>query len=93
MAPREAVVDDDERVSGRMHNDVASEAVLDKGYHGRETLLDLEELGVRSYARRHEAHGRYFANGSSSDLEPQEIYHLYRHHCGTRHCSPRIRSS
>jgi transposase len=43
-------VDGDERVTGRMHDDFASEAVLDKGYHGRETLLDLEELGVRPYA-------------------------------------------
>src|ERR1700712_983810 len=42
-------VDGDERVSGRMHDDFATEAVLDKGYHGRETLLDLEELGVRPY--------------------------------------------
>ena len=32
-----------------MGDGFATEVVGDKGYHGRETLLDLEELGVRPY--------------------------------------------
>jgi transposase len=43
-------VSDDERVAGRVDEDFVAEAVLDKGYHSRQTLLDLEEMNVRSYA-------------------------------------------
>lgn len=35
--------------SSRMHRLPLCEVVLDKGYHGSETLTDLEELAVRSY--------------------------------------------
>ena len=41
---------DDERVSDKISEDFVSEAVLDKGYHSRQTLLDLEETQTRSYA-------------------------------------------
>jgi transposase len=41
---------DDERVSDKISQDFVSEAVLDKGYHSRQTLLDLEETQTRSYA-------------------------------------------
>lgn len=40
---------DDERVSDKIADEFASEAVLDKGYHSRQTLLDLEETQTRSY--------------------------------------------
>ena len=43
-------VSDDERVAGRIDEDFVSEGVLDKGYHSRQTLLDLDEMNVRSYA-------------------------------------------
>jgi transposase len=43
-------VSDDERVADKVSGDFMSEAVLDKGYHSRQTLLDLEEMEVRSYA-------------------------------------------
>jgi transposase len=43
-------VSDDERVADKVSGDLMSEAVLDKGYHSRQTLLDLEEMEVRSYA-------------------------------------------
>jgi Transposase and inactivated derivatives len=43
-------VSDDGRVAGKVDEDFVAEAVLDKGYHSRQTLLDLEEMGVRSYA-------------------------------------------
>jgi transposase len=43
-----AVIDDD-RVADKISEDFVSEAVLDKGYHSRQTLLDLEETQTRSY--------------------------------------------
>ena len=45
-----AALADDERVSDKVSERWLSEAVLDKGYHSRQTLLDLEEMNVRSYA-------------------------------------------
>lgn len=46
-----AAVADDQRVAGKIAgDDFAGEAVLDKGYHSRQTLLDLQEMNVRSYA-------------------------------------------
>ena len=43
-------VKDDERVADKIDDDFMSESVLDKGYHGNQTLLDLEEMNIRSYA-------------------------------------------
>jgi len=40
---------DDPRVADKVSEDFASEAVLDKGYHSKQTLLDLEETQTRSY--------------------------------------------
>ena len=45
-----AALKDDARVAGRVADDFAVEAVLDKGYHSNDVLLDLEEMGVRGYA-------------------------------------------
>ncbi|HET6250213.1 MAG TPA: transposase [Tepidisphaeraceae bacterium] len=45
-----AALKDDPRVTDKVSDDFASEAVLDKGYHSKQTLLDLEEAGTRSYA-------------------------------------------
>jgi transposase len=42
-------VRDDDRVAERISEKFLSEAVLDKGYHSRQTLLDLEETQTRSY--------------------------------------------
>lgn len=43
-------VKDDVRVADKIGDDFMSEAVLDKGYHSKQTSLDLEEMNVRSYA-------------------------------------------
>lgn len=43
-------VRDDDRVADKVSQEIVSEAVLDKGYHSRQTLLDLEETQTRSYA-------------------------------------------
>jgi transposase len=42
-------VSDDDRVADKISQEIVSEAVLDKGYHSRQTLLDLEETQTRSY--------------------------------------------
>jgi len=43
-------VADDARVADRISDEWVSEAVLDKGYHSKQTLLDLDEMDIRSYA-------------------------------------------
>jgi transposase len=43
-------VADDQRVAGKISGDWMGEAVIDKGYHSKQTLLDLQEMEVRSYA-------------------------------------------
>ena len=43
-------VSDDERVTDKISDAWMSEAVIDKGYHSKQTLLDLDEMHVRSYA-------------------------------------------
>src|SRR3954452_20124403 len=45
-----AAVADDGRVAGKIHDDWATEAVTDKGYHSNGTMQDLKAAGVRSYA-------------------------------------------
>jgi transposase len=42
-------IDDDERVSGKMSDDWASEVVADKGYHSNDTMKDLREMELRTY--------------------------------------------
>jgi len=68
-----AAVADDERVAEQISGDFMSEAVLDKGYHSKQTLLDLDEMDIRSYASepargrqdwagQHDAKGAVYAN-------------------------------
>ena len=45
-----AAVKDDARVAEKIRDDFADEAVLDKGYHSKNTMLDLKEMDIRSYA-------------------------------------------
>jgi transposase len=51
-------IEDDERTRGKIDRRWMSEAVLDKGYHSRQTLLDLEMMGIRSYASEPRRGGR-----------------------------------
>ena len=44
-----AAVADDARVEGKLHEDLMSEAVADKGYHSNEVMLTLAEMSIRSY--------------------------------------------
>jgi transposase len=43
-------VKDDDRVADKIDDDFMSESVLDKGYHSKQTVLDLQEMNIRSYA-------------------------------------------
>ncbi len=45
-----AAVRDDERVTGKLRGDFFSETVIDKGYHSKQMLVDLNEMNIRSYA-------------------------------------------
>jgi transposase len=45
-----AALVNDPRVSDQVSQQWISEAVLDKGYHSKQTLLDLAEMRIRSYA-------------------------------------------
>jgi transposase len=45
-----AALKDDERVADKVSDQFMSEVVLDKGYHSKQTLLDLQEMTIRSYA-------------------------------------------
>ena len=42
-------IEDDERVSGKISDQWASEVVADKGYHSNDTMRDLGEMQLRSY--------------------------------------------
>jgi transposase len=44
-----AAARDDGRVSDKLTDDFVSEVVADKGYHSKQTLLDLREMNIRSY--------------------------------------------
>ena len=57
-----AAIKDDERVADKIGDDWMDEAVLDKGYHSKQGLLDLEEMDIRSYASE-PARGRQKWNG------------------------------
>lgn len=61
-------VSDDDRVADKISQDFASEAVLDKGYHSRQTLLDLEESQTRSYCSE-PARGRQDWDGQQEARE------------------------
>ena len=45
-----AALKDDSRVADKVSDDFMDEAVLDKGYHSKQTLRDLDEMQVRTYA-------------------------------------------
>jgi transposase len=64
-------VADDERVAGKVSGDWMSEAVLDKGYHSKQSLLDLQEMGIRSYASEPDRGGQKWAG---QDQERDAVY-------------------
>ena len=62
------VVSDDQRVSDKISEHWMREAVLDKGYHSKQTLVDLEEMNIRSYASEPER-GRQRWEGDAEQRE------------------------
>ena len=69
-----AALKDDARVADQVVDDFAAEAVLDKGYHSSDVLLDLEAMGVRSYASE-PARGRRAWDG---DLDARDAVYANR---------------
>ena len=75
-----AAVKDDVRVTDKIgagDDDFISEAVLDKGYHSKQTMLDLEEMNVRSYASEPER-GRQKWDGSDLGLDARDAVYANR---------------
>ncbi len=76
-------VEDDERTKGKISRQWMSETVLDKGYHSRQTLLDLEAMDIRSYAsqpRRGGKGGRqkWRGGGGGGDIEARDATYANR---------------
>ena len=64
-------VADDPRTADKIAPDFVSEAVLDKGYHSNDTLMDLQEMQIRSYASE-PARGRRDWTGKKA--QQQAVY-------------------
>ena len=69
-----AALKDDARVADKVADDLAAEAVLDKGYHSNDVLLDLTAMGVRGYASE-PARGRRAWDG---DLDARDAVYANR---------------
>jgi len=63
------MIKDDERVSDKISDDWASEAVADKGYHSNETMRDLHQMQLRSYISEPERGRRNWTSRQSDDEE------------------------
>jgi transposase len=74
-------VADDERTAGKLHEQWASEAVLDKGYHSNQMLMDLQEAGFRSYASEPDRGRR---NWEDKQAERDAVYANRRRIKGSR---------
>jgi transposase len=53
-----AQVRDDPETSEHITDEILQEGVLDKGYHSNETVLDFQEMGIRSYISEPNYKGR-----------------------------------
>lgn len=57
------VLVDDERLADKISDQWMSEAVIDKGYHSNQTLVDLATMNIRSYACEPKRGGRRNKHG------------------------------
>jgi transposase len=62
-------IKDDDRVSDRISDAWASEAVADKGYHSNDTLVDLREMELRTYISEPDRGRRNWKATNSSNEE------------------------
>jgi transposase len=74
-----AAVKDDARVADKVGagDEFMSEAVLDKGYHSKQTMLDLEEMNVRSYASEPQRERQKWA-GTDLGLDARDAVYANR---------------
>jgi transposase len=64
---------DDQRVSQKISQQWASEAVADKGYHSNDTLVDLGDMQLRSYISEPDRGRRKWAAGSANEDDANRL--------------------
>jgi transposase len=69
---------EDPACAEKMHEDWMSEVVLDKGYHSNETLVDLEEMGVRPYVSEPRRGRRRWKRGSEEKYRERDAVYANR---------------
>jgi len=75
-------VQEDPQAEDHLHPQTMAEVVLDKGYHSNETMRDLQEQGIRSYASEPKYKGR--RRWKDKAPEQQAVYANRRRIRGTR---------
>jgi len=68
---------DDERVSEKISDQWASEAVADKGYHSNDTMRDLREMQLRSYISEPDRGRRNWRN-TEDGLDARDVTYANR---------------
>ena len=62
----------------KVHEGWMSEVVLDKGYHSNETLVDLEEMGIRTYVSEPSRGRRRWKRGSEERYRERDTVYSNR---------------
>lgn len=62
---------DDPRTADKIDDQILAEAVADKGYHSNGTMIDLEEMAIRSYVSEP---GRGRRDWEDKEIEKQAVY-------------------
>ena len=75
-------VQGDPQAENHLHPKTMAEVVLDKGYHSNETMRDLQEQGIRSYASEPKYKGR--RRWKDKAAEQEAVYANRRRIRGTR---------
>jgi transposase len=75
-------VQEDPQAADHLHPQTMAEVVLDKGYHSNETMRDLRQQGIRSYASEPKYKGR--RRWKDKAAEQQAVYANRRRIRGTR---------
>ena len=75
-------VQEDPQAENHLHPKTMAEVVLDKGYHSNETMRDLQEQGIRSYASEPKDKGR--RRWKDKAAEQEAVYANRRRIRGTR---------
>jgi transposase len=71
-------VSEEPKCSEKIHSEWMRELVLDKGYHSNETLLDLEELRIRSYVSEPQRGRRRWKKGNEEKSRERAVVYANR---------------